>query len=109
MSLANLANLSEENIQAWEFFNAAQHEEIVARVAALYGIQLPSYPLYYIPGDYKLWEEQHQESHDNFCSLLGIAGNDYSVLDLKDKAKLQAWIDLHLDEHRQANAILGIA
>ena len=109
MSLANLANLSEASLREWEFFNAAQHEEIVARVASIYGVQLPSYPLYYIPGDYQLWEEQHQEAHNNFCSLLGIAGNDYSILDLKNPATLQVWTDLHLDEHRQANVILGIA
>jgi hypothetical protein len=73
------------------------------------GATLTTYVLDPIAGfDRDNWLRRHQTAHNDMNEVLGIAGNDLSDVDFKNPKELQAWINLHAQEHLQANDILRI-
>jgi len=107
MPLANLFNLNPEEKQFWAFFHSQQHQAIIDVINQKYSLALVYFPL--DPMDnMELFNENHQAMHDDFNSVLRLAGSNLSSLDLKNEAGLQSWLLLHIDEHMAANAALGL-
>ena len=52
--------------------------------------------------------ERHQQYHNDFNQLLGIAGNDLSDVDFKNKGQVDAWVWLNYQEHQNAHQALHI-
>ena len=73
------------------------------------GITLPEYMLHPSnPDDTGVWEDQHQQMHQDMDALLGINGFDLTNVNFENEAYLAGWIQLHFNEHYQAANILGI-
>jgi hypothetical protein len=108
MSLANLLDLSKDNLVAWSLQHQQQHQAIIQQIYVTYGYELTLYPLDPIVDLNGIWGEWHQQMHDDFCGVLNIAGNDYSSLALDDKSRLENWTLLHFEEHQTANGALGV-
>lgn len=99
----------------WESFlfqHAADHQEILQAVQSQKQTQLVVRVLYPLDlNDKKAvedWLEEHQQSHTDFDSILGIPGNDLTGVDFKNKNQLRAWIWLNASEHQNARQLLGI-
>lgn len=60
------------------------------------------------PKDAPNWLLQHQEQHNLQNAILGIGGQDLSILDFNDRKSIDAWTYLHWTEHQSAVTILGM-
>lgn len=99
-----------ETIQVFSFSNVDQHRQITDALLAQKGIALPVYPLDPIPmEDLATWAAAHQQSHNDFTKVLGIAGVDLTDVDFRDAGQLSAFISLHANEHMLAAQMLGIS
>lgn len=98
------------NTFLWQHGN--DHLEILQGVQAQFQIQLVERPLYILNVkdeiDVQTWLELHQQSHDDFDSVLGIVGNDLTSVDFKNPQQVKAWIWLNAQEHQNARQILEI-
>lgn len=111
MSVANLFNVpgNDEALLQFSFANAAEHHKIVQSLFDDLGIHVESFILDPLPiNDPGAWLYQHQQAHNVQNAALGIAGNDLTSVDLKDKGQLAAWIILHGREHREASQLLNL-
>lgn len=111
MSLANLFNIPDErkDFQTFSFSNMDQHRQIIDAIRAQRGVSLTLYPLDPMPmHDLGNWAATHQQAHNDFNGVLGIAGVDLTSVDLNDSGQLSSWLALHGEEHRRAANILGI-
>lgn len=112
MSLATLftAPVVEENINVWAFSNQDNHRLITDAIRDLLGISLEVRQLDPMPQDDNLqfWLQKHQQTHNDFTSVLGIEGADLTVLNLENEREVSAWTFLHANEHRLATLILGV-
>lgn len=101
------STLSEMN--SWAFAHAAHHRDINRVIYQLVGTVLAENILDPLnPNDIGVWLYQHQLMHDQFESVLGIAGYDLLDVDWQDPAELAGWIHLNADSHQQAANILQI-
>lgn len=112
MSLASLFNrpTNESDTLRWAFSNSAEHAKIIRAIRQQLNITtLQTFILDPIPAhDKNSWLLRHQVVHNQMNAVTGVNGNDLSVVDFNNPEELQAWIDLHAQEHYQTNAILGI-
>lgn len=111
MSLPTLFNLptDETSLAYFSFANADEHNRIVTAIFASTGQTLPTYVLDPVPTfDIQNWLRRHQDIHNQQNLILSIAGNDLSDVDFKNKEQLEAWIQLHAQEHYLASQRLGI-
>lgn len=111
MSLANIFESPrlEELEDVWAFSNNDNHRQIVAAIKDQTGLTLQDRPLDPMPREnLEFWLQTHQQSHNDFTSILGIEGADLTDLDFKDEKAVRAWTFLHASEHRLAGIILGI-
>lgn len=94
----------------FSFQNAASHAGIAAAVKTQLAVVLVQYPLDPMPLGEALggWLYNHQSMHDQQNAVLGIAGNDLTTFDIKDRSQVVNWIQLHAEEHRQAESLLGL-
>ncbi len=109
--LADLINFSTEGEEAarWSLANMDLHRRSVAaaftqknKTLALYTVD----PIF--KNDWGSWLLNHQQMHNDLNVLLGIAGNDFSELNVNDKVALGSWTQLHFEEHRQQLAALNL-
>lgn len=99
----------QSGLNTWIYHHAKDHEELRQAVQARLGINLPLLvldPL--VPQDVKGWLERHQQSHNNFNAVLGLNGNDLSVVDFNNRDQAQAWFWLNFQEHQSAHQALAI-
>lgn len=110
--LAGLLNLdfsTPERTSFWVANNIDQHRLISSKVLTKYNTILDIYPINELTEeDWESWFQNHQQMHNDFNSVLGTPGNDFSSLDLKDPSQVALWTQLHFEEHRQAAYMLGI-
>lgn len=112
MSLANifLPPRTGENQDVWSFSNMDNHRLIVDQIRIQLQINLQNRQLDPMPTDFNFdfWLQKHQQSHNDFTSILGIDGADFTELDFKNQRDVDSWTFLHASEHRLANQILGV-
>src|SRR5579859_2770391 len=94
-------------LDVWAFCHAAHHRDINRKIYASTGIALIESILDPInPADTGVWLYQHQQMHDQFEPILGIAGYDLLDVDWSNQDQLAGWILLNSSVHRQAADIL---
>mgnify|MGYP001594669191 CR=1 FL=1 len=93
----------------WSAAHMSHHRDINRRIYELAGVSLPEFVLDPInPDDTGVWEDQHQQMHQEMDAALGINGFDLSNVNFENEAFLAGWIQLHFNEHYQAANILEI-
>jgi hypothetical protein len=111
MGLASIANVPSddpESLSKWAFSHMQHHRDIIQRIKNIYGISLPEYTLDPIDPDNPLIFDQHQIMHNGMNSVLGIAGDDLSVVNWGNSGERTVWIYLNMIEHLQVNTLLGV-
>ena len=113
-TLFTLPNTADDWLQ-FSFANLDSHIKIAAAIQKKYGTLISTYPLDPIPWldfDRKIinpvWLYNHQAAHNFQNAILGIEGNDLTVLDWSRPDEVASWIDLHANEHRVAAQRLGL-
>ena len=109
--LAGLYNdiVDDQSLQHFSFINADQHTQIIDAIARKYNVALPVYILDPISTNNPAnWLYTHQAAHNDMNAILGIAGNDLTDVDFKNKEQVASWVWLHAQEHYQASNKLGI-
>jgi hypothetical protein len=104
MSLATLFSVpaTPGDISAFALANAADHIDTSASILAKFNIQVSQYVFDPLPTeDVTGWLLNHQASHNQINGILGVGGNDLSVLDFQKPDEVASWIFLHADEHRK--------
>ena len=110
-AIAALFNVPQtpEELNEWACAHAQHHREIIASIQTSKGVQLVQYPLDPIPvNDLGAWVYQHQQMHNQYEAILGIAGYDLTDVNLQDRGQLEGWVFLNANSHLQAANILGI-
>lgn len=111
MALASLLNAPSTPTEQlkWSFSNADAHSRIVTAIRSQIGTVLTPFVLDPIPEfDRQNWLRRHQQAHTDFTAVLGIDGSDLSEVNWQDQEEREAWVQLHFEEHFQANNILRI-
>ena len=111
MSLATLFSIpdTEPDLARFTLANASEHQEVNNAILAQKSVQITTYILEPMPTlGLAGWLLTHQAMHNQVNALLGTAGNDLTILDLKDRSAVEEWIFLHGDEHRNWRNALGI-
>lgn len=110
-AIAALYNVpsNDNELNSWAFAHAAHHRDISRVIVALGGPALTEAVLDPMdPNNIGVWLEQHQQMHNQFEPLLGIAGYDLLDVDWENPEELAGWILLNANVHTQAADILGI-
>lgn len=111
MSLAALYNVPAGalELQLWSFHNASEHLLIANAISVKKSKRIVLPPLDPIPlVDFSNWLRRHQTVHNDQNEVLKISGSDLTGLDLESPEQVQAWIQLHVQEHLQANRELDL-
>lgn len=97
------------SLNNFSFNNDQEHLHIINAIQDQFGVTLDRYPLDPIPlEDSRGWARRHQIMHNNMNRVLGIQGQDLSSVDFTDERPLEAWIQIHVQEHYKANLYLNI-
>src|SRR4051812_45578412 len=90
-------------LEMWAFAHASHHRDINRQIYDSTGLALIESILDPInPSDQGVWLHQHQQMHDQFEPVLGIAGYDLLDVDWQDPNELAGWILLNASTHMQA-------
>ena len=93
----------------FSFSNATAHMRMVEIFFSAFGLLADSRPLDPIPeSDLNDWMNAHQLAHNYANAVLGLEGNDLSVVNFNNPEELAAWTWLHWQEHRNFSQVLGI-
>lgn len=93
----------------WMLQHLAHHQAINQGIKTTKGITPFQFQIYpFNPKDAQNWLEQHQQQHNVTNSILGIGGQDLSILDFNDRKSIDSWTYLHWIEHQAAGSILGM-
>ncbi len=96
-------------LDSWAFAHQSHHRDICRKIFASTGANLIQSILDPInPLDQGVWLYQHQQMHDQFEPILGIAGYDLLDVNWQDPNELAGWILLNASVHYQAAVVLGI-
>lgn len=109
--IAGLYNVpgTADELSVWSATHQSHHRDINAAILRLGGPQLVEFPLDPVPlGNPGGWANSHQEMHNQFEGVLGIAGFDLLDIEWQDRDQLAGWIFIHATSHQQAADILGI-
>lgn len=109
--LADLLNTPESPLdwQVWSHAHMIEHNNLIAKIAALNGPQLIQYQLDPIRLDFPAdFFERNQHAHTDVNSVLNLNSSDLQDVDIKDQQQLIAWIKIHAQEHYDMNAKLGL-
>lgn len=90
-----------QGMEEWFMAHAQHHIAIIDAFKATQGVVLDNLGLYPVNSqDLDDWLERHQRMHMQMCQLSKVQGADLSGLDLKDKAKADAWFFQHYLQHQ---------
>lgn len=107
-ALYNVPGTASE-MNSWAFAHASHHRDINRLIYQTTGLALIESILDPInPNDIGVWLYQHQQMHQQFEPILGIAGFDLLDVDWQDPQELAGWILLNANSHQQAADTLGI-
>lgn len=110
-AIAALFNVPSDaaELNSWAFAHAAHHRDINRTIFQQTGATLLESVLDPLdPRDIGVWLYQHQQMHQQFEPILGIAGYDLLEVQWDDPQELAGWILLNADSHFQAANVLGI-
>lgn len=99
-----------EQVAAWSFSHARDHDEIDAALLAQLGVQSPPVQLDPLPTGEALYGFllRHQEKHTAMNAALGLTGSDLTAFDLRRRDQLEAFAGLNLSEHIDARQALSL-
>jgi hypothetical protein len=93
----------------WSFHHRVSHDLIRQGIAAK-GVILTDYEIDPIsPADMPAWLQRNSQLHIDMNSALGLQSADLQDVDLSDERQLVAFIGLHAQQHRDAEAAAGVA
>jgi hypothetical protein len=98
-----------DDLRAWVFNHAANHYDIVRRVAETKTLTLQQFCLDPLdPTNRGNWLYWHQIMHNQANAALGTSGNDLLSLDWDDPDAFAEWLRLNGDEHQRFSGLLSI-
>lgn len=98
-----------EEMAEWATAHAAHHRDIILAIFKLTGAELEQFLLDPMPADgMENWAAWHQQMHNDFQGVLGIAGYDLVDVDWHDQNQIAGFVFLNGSIHKQASDILGI-
>ena len=109
--LADLFNVpkSPASLNQFAFNNDAEHVHIIDAILLQNSVMLDRYIINPIPlDDSRGWARRHQIMHNAMNRELNLQGQDLSSVDFNDERALEAWIQIHVQEHYKANLALNI-
>jgi hypothetical protein len=93
----------------WTWTHLNHHKAIIAATLQTKNIQLALYQIWPVnPENLEGFLLQHQQQHDAMNQVYGVAGNDLSTLDWKNKRAVDAFFFLHFGEHAAVAARCGL-
>lgn len=120
MALANLANVarSPEEWSIFSFSNQAEHMKASDAIFHQRGLIVTRYPLDPISPSYNpqqppgspdiSWHANHQQWHNLINAILKTNGVDLTAVDFSRLDQAASWAELHLSEHQNWAAVLGL-
>ena len=95
--------------QEYWFNHFQDHLEIIQAIQKATNIKLTEYIIDpWSDGDKEGILERHQQYHNDYEPILGIAGNDLTDVDIKKENEVKSWIYLNYQSHLAAHTILNI-
>ena len=96
--------------QAWGFDHQASHDAIREAIQAQGGPSLAPQIIYPIPlAAMRVFLANNQQLHVDMTGVTRQQSVDLEDVDLKDAKQLEAWINVHVQNHWDVESALGIA
>lgn len=93
----------------FSFHHQDSHDRIRAAISAKKSIVLPEHLIYPInQAAVPLFLQNNYLLHLDMNSALGLQGSDLLEVNIQDKKELAIWVQLHYQEHFQAELALGL-
>lgn len=109
--LANLLNppkTSEEWLQ-FSFDHRDSHDRIRAAILKKYGVNLTDYIVDPMNReDPRTFLQNNSSLHSEMNSILKAQSSDLLDVDFKNAEQIASWLNLHYQEHQNAEQLLGI-
>ena len=110
-ALFNVPNVKQNPVSLLQFAfnNDQEHLHIIDAIRLQGGPDLQRFIINPIPlEDVRDWARRHQIMHNAMNQTLRLQGQDLSSVDFTDERPLEAWIQIHVQEHYKANLALNI-
>jgi hypothetical protein len=111
MALVDILNINKDDgdFSDWAFVHYQDHLDIRSAIQTQNNINLEIQNINQINlQDVQGWLERHQLMHNDFNGILGLQGNDLTVVDFDNPEQRQVWLWLNFREHFDARAALKI-
>ncbi len=100
---------SDTDWQRWGFDHQASHDAIRTAIQTIGGPALAPEVIYPIPlSQMRVFLAANQRLHLDMNSVLGQQSSDLEDVDLSDPKQVEAWVNVHYQEHFNAESTLGI-
>ena len=103
MSLTTISVAPEtnEDAAAFSFAHMRSHQDIVRVIFQNYSVNLTVFSL--DPADLtSTWVLNHQTMHNQMNQVLGIQGQNLTLVDWNDSESVLEWVNDNFSEHQQA-------
>jgi hypothetical protein len=101
-----------KSFEAWQQFardHRDSHDRIRSAIYNTYTINLTDYIIEPLSeSDFKQFLQNNSSLHSDMNGVIKAQSSDLLDVDFSSEQKLQAWIDLHYQEHLNAEQILKI-
>lgn len=95
-------------MQQWIFSHQQHHLAIIDATFRTKNVALALMQIYPLnPQDIEGWLYQHQLMHNQMNAVYGVAGNDLTSVDFRDKRQLDSFMYLNFMEHRSVATAAG--
>ena len=99
---------SDTDWSMWAWDHRTSHDRIRQRILAKYGVTLLDYQVEPVDkSTLDLFLFNNSTMHDAMNTVLGFVSTDLTDVDFNEERQVRAWIDLHYQEHYNAEASLG--
>jgi hypothetical protein len=97
-----------QQLSAWSFAHARDHDDIDAALAAA-GFPQPTIPLDPLPAldNVFFWLINHQQKHNAMNAAFGLTGDDLTKYDFTNKENLDAFVGINYSEHTSVYQIFA--
>jgi hypothetical protein len=93
----------------WSFDHRDSHDRIRQAIMRVDGVQLTDYPVDPIDGDHIAdFLQYNSQLHADMNGVLGLQSVDLLSVNFQDNNQREAWINLHYQEHFDAEQALGL-
>jgi hypothetical protein len=111
MPLVNLLNVpkTDQDWAVWGFSHKDSHAKIRQAIQKQKALNLTEYVLDPInPQDVQIFLDNNAQTHKDMNAALGTQGSDLQDADLSTEEGLESWIEIHYQEHYDAETALEI-